>query len=97
MLKGPVPLWCASAFHHLFSQPLVGAARNIQASAPRNSGVTKAATMSARTSPRAGKSVRDTSQANGVPTAVAITATLVATTNEFAIGRRNSGFVKALA
>jgi hypothetical protein len=56
------------------SSPLLGAANNSQAIAPRKGGVTKEAVTSARMVCRAGMSVRDTSQLIGTATAQQITA-----------------------
>ena len=47
-------------------RPVLGAARISQAMAPRNGGVTNEAITAMRTKPRAGMSVRATSQASGV-------------------------------
>src|SRR6476661_5070652 len=50
---------------NLFNSPLLGAASNSQAIAPRNGGVTNDAVTSARTTPLKGRSVRATSHPIG--------------------------------
>src|SRR3954465_15801272 len=54
---------------NLLSSPLLGAASNSQAMAPRNGGVTKDAVTSARMVRLKGRSVRATSQPIGAATA----------------------------
>src|SRR5690348_9328625 len=51
--------------HSWLSTPLLGAASNSHAIAPRNGGVTKEAVTSTRMKRRNGRSVRATSQASG--------------------------------
>ena len=75
-----------SATHARFSQPEWGAARKIQAVAPRNDGVTKEANVSIRIRVRPGMSVRLTAQASTVPNTTAMTATSAARISEFRIG-----------
>ena len=86
-MKGPR---CApvSATAALLSQPELGAARKIQAMAPRNDGVTNAAKTSDRISSRPGMSVRLTAHARRVPTTTAETATTDASTSELRTGSR---------
>src|SRR5713226_1964473 len=61
-----------------FSNPLLGAASNSQATAPRNGGVTNEAVTSARMNCRPGISVRDTSHPIGAATTQQIAADVVA-------------------
>src|SRR6476661_5556768 len=73
------------------SNPLLGAASNSQATAPRNGGVTKDAVTSARMVCRPGMSVRDTSQLIGAATTQQITAEETAMIAVVSSGSRKSG------
>src|SRR5712675_774721 len=90
---------CASASapvtkrYSWLSNPLLGAASNSQATAPRNGGVTNEAVTSARMVCRPGMSVRDTSQPIGAATRQQITADVVAMIAVVSNGSRKSGFV----
>src|SRR5262249_54287253 len=75
----------------LVDRPLLGAASNSQATAPRKGGVTKEAVTSARMVCRSGMSVRDTSQPMGAATAQQITAELTAMIAVVNSGSRKSG------
>jgi len=72
----------------LLSQPAFGAAKSIHACAPRNEGVTNAATIATRKIARPGRSVRVIRNARGVPTATATVATESARISELTIGDR---------
>src|SRR5476649_1430060 len=73
----------------LLSKPLLGAASNSQAMAPRNGGVTNEAVTSARITPENGKSVRATSQPIGAATAQQMIADEVAMVKVVISGSRN--------
>src|ERR1700753_692143 len=73
------------------SKPLLGAASNSQATAPRKGGVTKEAVTSARMVCRAGMSVRDTSQLMGAATTQQTTADDTAMIAVVSSGSRKSG------
>src|ERR1700716_1082667 len=77
------------------SNPLLGAASNSQATAPRNGGVTNEAVTSARMVCRPGMSVRDTSQPIGAATRQQISADEVAITAVVSSGSRKSGSVNS--
>src|SRR5882757_9582623 len=79
-----------------FNSPLLGAASNSQATAPRNGGVTNEAVTSARMVCRPGMSVRDTSQPIGAATRQQITADVVAMIAVVSNGSRKSGSVNSL-
>ena len=87
MSKSPRSVW-KTARQSWFSIPELGAARKIQALAPRKDGVTNAARMSGRMTARPGMSVLETSQASGAPTTTAIVATATASLKELRIGSR---------
>src|SRR3954453_14492288 len=78
------------------SNPLLGAASNSQATAPRNGGVTNEAVTSARMVCRPGMSVRDTSQPIGAATRQQITAEAVAMIAVVSSGSRNAGSVNSV-
>src|SRR3954470_19576893 len=78
------------------SNPLLGAASNSQATAPRNGGVTNEAVTSARMVCRPGMSVRDTSQPIGAATVQQIAADVVAMIAVVSKGSRKSGSVNSL-
>src|ERR1700694_262306 len=75
------------------SNPLLGAASNSQATAPRNGGVTNEAVTSARMNCRPGISVRDTSHPIGAATTQQIAADVVAMMAVVSSGSRKSGSV----
>src|ERR1044071_3236862 len=79
----------------LFSSPLLGAASNFQAIAPRNGGVTNEAVTSARITPLKGRSVRATSHPIGAATAQQIVADDVARMNVVISGSINDDSVKS--
>ena len=87
MLNGPraAPV---RAIQTRFSQPELGAARKIQAVAPRKEGVANAAKTMMRIALRPGMSVRLTAQARTVPKKVASRAAAVASTSESRMGVR---------
>src|SRR5260370_30341431 len=93
---------CASASapvtkrYNWLSNPLLGAASNSQATAPRNGGVTNEAVTSARMNWRPGMSVRDTSQPIGAATTQQIAADVVAMMAVVSNGSRKSGSVNNL-
>src|SRR3954463_5647236 len=93
---------CASASapvtnrYNWLSNPLLGAASNSQATAPRNGGVTNDAVTSARISCRPGISVRDTSHPIGAATAQQITAEAVAMIAVVNSGSRKSGSLNSV-
>ena len=78
------------------SKPLLGAANNSQATAPRNGGVTNDAVTSARMNCRPGISVRDTSHPIGAATMQQITAEQVAMMAVVSSGSRKSGSVNSV-
>src|ERR1700720_2713098 len=78
------------------SNPLLGAASNSQATAPRNGGVTNEAVTSARMICRPGMSVRDTSQLIGAATTQQIAADVVAMIAVVRSGSRKSGSVNSV-
>src|SRR3979409_2376454 len=88
---------CASASapvvkrYSWLSNPLLGAASNSQATAPRNGGVTNEAVPSARMNCRPGMSVRDTSHPIGAATMQQIAADVVAMMAVVSSGSRKSG------
>src|SRR3978361_2314280 len=77
------------------SNPLLGAASNSQATAPRNGGVTNEAVTSARMNRRPGISVRDTSHPIGAATTQQKNADVVAMIAVVSKGSRKSGSVKS--
>src|SRR5690242_6494187 len=79
----------------LFSNPLLGAASNSQAMAPRNGGVTNEAVTNARIMPLKGRSVRATSQPIGAATAQQIIADEVARTKVVISGSMNEDSVNS--
>src|SRR6195256_97377 len=93
---------CSSAFavvtkrNSWLSNPLLGAASNSQATAPRNGGVTNEAVTSARMNCRPGMSVRDTSHPIGAATRQQIVADVVAMIAVVSSGSRKSGSVNSL-
>src|SRR5437773_8368396 len=78
------------------SNPLLGAASNSHATAPRNGGVTNEAVTSARINCRPGMSVRDTSHPIGAATAQQIAAEVVAMIAVVSSGSRKSGSVNSV-
>src|SRR3984893_5932282 len=78
------------------SNPLLGAASNSQATAPRNGGVTNEAVTSARMNCRPGMSVRDTSHPIGAATAQQMMAEEIAMIAVVASGSRKSGSVNSV-
>src|ERR1700741_1547376 len=78
------------------SNPLLGAASNSQAMAPRNGGVTNEAVTSARMNCRPGMSVRDTSHPIGAATMQQIAADVVAMIAVVSSGSRKSGSVNSV-
>src|ERR1700716_4379085 len=78
------------------NKPLLGAASNSQATAPRNGGVTNDAVTSARMNCRPGISVRDTSQPIGAATRQQIAAEVVAMIAVVKSGSRKSGSVNSV-
>src|ERR1700730_13331028 len=92
--------WSASApvtrRYSWLSNPLLGAASNSQATAPRNGGVTNEAVTSARMNCRPGMSVRDTSQLKGAATTQQIAADAVAMIAVVNSGSRKSGSVNSV-
>src|SRR5947209_7631719 len=78
------------------SNPLLGAASNSQATAPRNGGVTNDAVTSARMNCRPGMSVRDTSHPIGAATTQQIAADVVAMMAVVSSGSRKSGSVNSV-
>ena len=78
------------------SSPLLGAASNSQATAPRNGGVTKDAVTSARMNCRPGMSVRDTSHPIGAATRQQIVAEENAMIAVVSSGSRKSGSVNSV-
>src|SRR6266478_8728953 len=93
---------CASASapvtkrYSWLSNPLLGAASNSQATAPRNGGVTNEAVTSARMNCRPGMSVRDTSHPIGAATRQQITAEVEAMMAVVSNGSRKSGSVNSV-
>src|SRR6266403_1125822 len=93
---------CASASapvtkrYSWLSNPLLGAASNSQATAPRNGGVTNDAVTSARMNCRPGMSVRDTSHPIGAATTQQIAADVVAMMAVVSSGSRKSGSVNSV-
>src|SRR5664279_4461247 len=79
----------------LLSSPLLGAASNSQAMAPRNGGVTKDAVTSARITPENGKSVRATSQPIGAATAQQMIADEMAIMKVVTSGSKNDDSVNS--
>src|ERR1700676_5478548 len=82
------------------SNPLLGAASNSQATAPRNGGVTNEAVTSARMNCRPGMSVRDTSPPHGAAAAQEVAAEVVAVvavvsnrTEKWGLGNRVAEFL----
>src|SRR5580698_10508129 len=73
------------------SNPLLGAASNSQATAPRNGGVTNEAVTSARMVCRPGMSVREISQLRGAATTQQMIAEVVAMMAVVSSGSRKSG------
>src|SRR5438552_17352053 len=86
----------ATARYSWLSSPLLGAASNSQATAPRNGGVTNEAVTSARMVCRPGISVRDTSQPIGAATRQQITAEVVAMIAVVSSGSRKAGSVNSV-
>src|SRR4051794_35368277 len=78
------------------SNPLLGAASNSQATAPRNGGVTNEAVTSARMNCRPGMSVRDTSHPIGAAITQQIAAELVAMMAVVSSGSIKSGAGKSV-
>src|SRR3954465_11120533 len=78
------------------SNPLLGAASNSQATAPRNGGVTNEVVTSARINCRPGMSVRDTTHPIGAATTQQIAAELVAMIAVVSNGSRKSGSVNSV-
>src|SRR5213078_5010084 len=78
------------------SNPLLGAASNSQATAPRNGGVTNDAVTSARMNCRPGMSVRDTSQLIGAATMQQTVAETVAMIAVVSSGSRKSGSLNSV-
>src|SRR6201996_8821728 len=83
-----------SNLNNWLSKPLLGAASNSQATAPRNGGVTNDAVTSARMNLRPGMSVRDTSHPIGAATTQQIAAEENAMIAVVSSGSRKSGSVK---
>src|SRR5262245_45776350 len=81
------------ARHALLRRPLLGAASNSHAIAPRNGGVTNEAVTSMRMVRRSGMSVRATSQPIGAATAQQTRAELVDTVTVEISGSTNTGLV----
>src|SRR5271167_590000 len=79
--------------YHWLRIPLLGAARISQATAPRNGGVTNDAVTRARTTRRAGMSVRATSQPIGAATTQQITPTALEMIRVTVSGSIRSGSV----
>src|ERR1700690_4014485 len=78
------------------SNPLLGAASNSQATAPRNGGVTNEAVTSARMNCRPGMSVRDTSHPIGAATAQQMMAEETEMIGVVNSGSRKSGSVNSV-
>src|SRR3982074_566757 len=93
---------CASASapvtvrYNWLSRPLLGAASNSQATAPRNGGGTNEAVTSARMNWRPGMSGRDTSHPIGAATRQQIVADVVAMIAVVKSGSRKSGSVNSV-
>src|SRR5882757_1633516 len=81
--------------YNWLSSPLLGAASNSQATAPRNGGVTNEAVTSARMNCRPGMSVRDTSHPMGAATTQQKVAEVVAMIAVVSSGSRKSGSVNS--
>ena len=80
----------------MLSSPLLGAASNSQAMAPRNGGVTNEAVTSARTVRRRGMSVRATSQPMGAAKAQQMTLDEVARISVVIRGSTKTGSVTSV-
>src|ERR1700682_6569177 len=93
MLKIGWSIWKRSRIQ-LLTIPELGAARKIHALAPRKDGVTNPARMRGRRNLRPGKSVRETSQASGVPTATAMNPTANDILKEVIMGAGRYAFVE---
>src|SRR3977135_669979 len=93
---------CASASapvtkrNNWLSNPLLGAASNSQATAPRNGGVTNEAVTSARMNCRPGISVRDTSHPIGAATNQQIAGEVTARIAGLSKGAKKSGSVNSV-
>src|SRR5690349_17697490 len=90
--SGSAPVHVRQAW---FRSPLLGAARNSQAIAPRNGGVTNEAITSVRTTSLNGMSERATSHPIGAATAQQITPTDKAMTSVVRSGSRKAGSEKS--